>query len=392
MHVSRQVPRRLEPSPALDGLRALAVVMVIGLHVGLLDAGYVGVDLFLPLSGFLITVLIHEEWERTGEISLRRFYERRVRRLLPALLLLLAGYALLMIVLDPFHGQWSTGRLLATTLGLVNNWAATLAPRHGAVLGALSPTWTLAQEGQFYLLWPPVLLGLLRLRLRPRTVLALLAVAIAALLVAEPLVERAYPVYNAYTSPLSRGAELLFGCAAGIVWRERLVPGPLRSPVAGWAFLAGLIFIVATGKPSVPAWYLTAGGLSALLVINLLSGSDPCPRARPTGGGWDPARSLLRRLLAWRPLAYTGRISYAIYLFHVPIYYLVWSYVPVHPTYLYWPVVLALSSGAAALSWTLVESPILRRSRPGVGSRRRPVRLAHPHRLANATGQGPVTR
>jgi peptidoglycan/LPS O-acetylase OafA/YrhL len=336
---------------------------------------------FLPLSGFLITLLVYEEWERTGGVSLRRFYERRVRRLLPALVLLLGAYALVMIVLDPFHGQWSTGRLLATTLVFVNNWATTLAARHGAVLGPLSPTWTLAQEGQFYLLWPPVLVGLLRFRLRPRTVLALLAVTIVALLSAEPLAERLYAGYNAYTSPLDRGAELLFGCAAAIVWRERLVPVPLRWPATGWALVAGLAFVVATGKPSIPAWYLTAGALSALLVVNLLSVRDPGREAGSPGGARSAAWSLLG-LLAWPPLAYTGRISYGIYLFHVPIYYLVWTYAPVHPAYLYWPVVFALSCGVAALSWTLVESPILRRSRPRSGPRPRPVRLAHPPRLA----------
>jgi peptidoglycan/LPS O-acetylase OafA/YrhL len=382
MHSTRQGSRRLGRRPALDGLRALAVILVVGIHVGLLAAGYVGVDVFLPLSGFLITALIYEEWERTGGISLRRFYERRVRRLVPALVLLLAAYALVMIVLDPFHGQWSTGRLLATTGLFVNNWVTTLAPRHGAVLGALSPTWTLAQEGQFYLLWPPVLLGLLRLHLRPRTVLAVLAVAIAALLTADPFAERLYAGYNAYTSPLDRSAELLFGCAAAIVWRERLVPVPLRWPVLGWALVAGLAFVVATGEPSDPVWYLTAGALSALLVVNLLSVPDPGRGAGTPGRARSAARSLLVRLLAWRPLAYIGRISYGIYLFHVPIYYLVWTYVPVHPVYLYWPVVFALSCGVAALSWTLVESPILRPSRSRGAPRWRPARLGRPRQLA----------
>jgi peptidoglycan/LPS O-acetylase OafA/YrhL len=382
MHSPAQRPRRLERRPEVDGLRALAIMLVIGIHVGLLAAGYVGVDIFLPLSGFLITALVYEEWERTGEVSLRRFYERRVRRLLPALVLLLAAYALMMAVLDPFHGQWSTSRLLATTLLFVNNWVATFAPRHGVVLGPLSPTWTLAQEGQFYLLWPPVLLGLLRLRLRPGTVLALLAVAIVGLLAADQLVERLDAVYNVYTSPLDRGAELLFGCAAAIVWRERLVPVALRWPATGWALLAGLAFLVATGKPSVPAWYLTAGALSALLVVHLLSVPDPkrVPGSPSRGRGAGRLLGLLLGLLSWRPLAYTGRISYGIYLFHVPIYYLLWTYLPVQPAYLYWPVVFALSCGVAALSWHLVESPMLSPSRPRGGPRRRRSRL--PRQLA----------
>jgi peptidoglycan/LPS O-acetylase OafA/YrhL len=382
MDSRRQGPRRLARRPALDGLRAVAVMLVIGIHVGLLAAGYIGVDVFLPLSGFLITALVYEEWERTGGTSLRHFYERRLRRLLPALVLLLVAYAVVMLGLDPFHGQWSTGRLVVTTLLFVNNLVATLAPRHGAVLGPLAPTWTLAQEAQFYLLWPPVLLGLLRLRLPPRTVLALLAVAIVALLVAEPVAEHLYPAYNAYTSPLDRSAELLFGCAGAIAWRERLLPVPLGWRITGWTLVAGLALIVATEQPSVPAWYLTAGALSTLLVVNLLSVPDSgCGAGSPSGQqstGW----SLLGRFLAWPPLAYTGRISYGIYLFHVPIYYLVWTFVPLHPAFLYGPVIFALSYGSAALSWTLVESPILHRPRPRGAPGRRPARPRHPRRLA----------
>jgi peptidoglycan/LPS O-acetylase OafA/YrhL len=366
----------------LDGLRAVAVVLVIGIHVGLLAAGYIGVDVFLPLSGFLITALLYEEWDRTGEISLRRFYERRVRRLLPALLLLLGGYALVMIVLDPFHGQWPTGKLIATTLMLVNNWATTLGPRHGAALGALSPTWTLAQEGQFYLLWPPVLLMLLRWHLRPRTVLALLVVTMLALLVADPIAQHAYAHYNAYTSPFNRSAELLLGVAAAIVWREHLVPSPLRWSITGWILVGGLAFVVASAKPSIPTWYMVAAALSAMLILNLLSQHEPTSDSHPRRLAPAAVRSLLTRALSSRPLTYTGKISYGIYLFHVPIFYLVWTYAPVGPTYLYLPIVFGLSFIAAAASWELVESPILRRARP----RRRLIpsaaRLADHRRLA----------
>jgi len=347
----------------LDGLRGVAVMLVIAIHVGLLTAGYIGVDVFLPLSGFLITVLLYEEWERTGEISLRHFYGRRVRRLLPALLLLVGGYGLVMIVLHPFHGQWPTGKLTATTLLLVNNWATTLAPRHGEVLGALSPTWTLAQEGQFYLLWPPILWTLLRLRLGPRAILALLVLAIVALLAADPIAQHAYVNYNPYSSPLNRGAELLFGSAAAIVWRERLVPSPLRWPITGWILIGGLACMVAAAKPSLPRWYLTAAALSALLVVNLLSQTEP-PRD-PGARRWTPAtvRSLLGRALSWSPLAYAGKISYGIYLFHLPLYYLVLTYAPVGPRYLYWPIVFGLSVIAATASWQLVESSVTRSSR-----------------------------
>jgi peptidoglycan/LPS O-acetylase OafA/YrhL len=362
----RHAPRRLGRRPALDGLRAVAVMLVIGVHVGLLVAGYIGVDLFLALSGFLITALLYEQWERTGEISLGRFYERRARRLLPALVLLLAGFAVVTLVLHPFQVLWPLTRLIATTLLCANNWVSTLNPQHGSVLGALSPTWTLAQEVQFYLLWPPVLWGLLRLRVRPRQMLALLAVAIVALLVAGGLARHAYAAYNAYTSPFNRGAELLLGSAAAIVWRERLVPSPLRWPLIGWALVGVLVYVVAAGKPSDPVWYMSGAVIGALMIINLLSA--------PEGRG-----HVLERVLGSRPLAYTGKVSYGIYLFHVPIYYMVWTYARVGSVYLYWPIVFALSLATAAASWELIESPVLRGT-----WRRRGAPLAYVRRLASA--------
>lgn len=341
-------------------------MLVIGIHVGLLAAGYIGVDVFLALSGFLITALLYEQWERTGGISLGRFYERRARRLLPALVLLLAGFALVTLVLHPFPLLWPLTRLIATTLLCANNWVSTLNPHHGSVLGALSPTWTLAQEVQFYLLWPPILLGLLRLRVRPRQVLALLALAIVALLVADGLARHAYAAYNAYTSPFNRGAELLLGAAAAVVWRERLVPSPLRWPLTGWALVGALVYVVAAGKPSDPIWYMTGAVIGALLIVNLLSG----PEART---------HVLERVLGSRPLAYTGKVSYGIYLFHVPIYYMVWTYAPVRSVYLYWPIVFALSLATAAASWELIESRVLRGS-----WRRGGAPLAYVRRLALA--------
>ena len=225
---------RLGRRPALDGLRGLAVMAVIGVHLGLIAGGYVGVDVFFALSGFLITALLYEEWDRTGTIELRRFYKRRGRRLLPALLALLAGFAIVVLVLHPFAGLWPLGRLIASTLLAANNWVTALVPRHGQVLGALMPTWTLSQEVQFYLLWPLALWWLLRRRARPRAILAMLAVAMLVLFGAGALMSHAYSAYNSYTSPFDRGAELLLGCAAAIVWREGLVPAPLRWPVVGW--------------------------------------------------------------------------------------------------------------------------------------------------------------
>src|SRR6516165_9018854 len=114
--------RRLGQRPALDGVRGIAVLLVIAVHVGLLDSGDIGVDVFFPLSGFLITALLYEEFERHGALSLRRFYARRARRLLPALTMLVVAFAVLSRLVHTFSATWPRGTLAASTLLFANNW------------------------------------------------------------------------------------------------------------------------------------------------------------------------------------------------------------------------------------------------------------------------------
>src|ERR1700685_2196804 len=104
MDTRRDEPRRLGHRPVLDGLRGVAILLVMLTHTSVLPNGYVGVDLFFALSGFLITTLLYEEWDRAGSISLRRFYGRRARRLLPALALLIAVALLVNVLCYPMTG------------------------------------------------------------------------------------------------------------------------------------------------------------------------------------------------------------------------------------------------------------------------------------------------
>jgi len=345
--------------------------MVICLHVGLLAGGYIGVDIFFALSGFLITTLLYEEWERSGAISLRRFYECRGRRLLPALWLLVAGFIVLVLAVNPFAGLWPLGSLVTTTLLFANNWVTALAPTHGRVLGALVPTWTLAQEVQFYLLWPVALSILLRFGARPPAVLCLLALAVGTLFATAPLVRDAYPDYNPYTDPLARGAELLLGAGAAVAWRARLMPKVLRSTAAGWALAGGLIAVLVAATP-IPeqSTYLSAAALAALLISNLLSGSRRPGRLSVLRPGQLSDRCVLSGFLSSRPLLATGRISYGLYLYHLPIYCLLWHYVPGRSPYIYAPTVLAASYAAAALSWWAIERPAIH-GRGAAGTRAR---------------------
>jgi peptidoglycan/LPS O-acetylase OafA/YrhL len=370
--------RQLGQRPALDGVRGVAVVLVIAVHVGLLRSGDIGVDVFFPLSGFLITALLYEEWERHGALSLRRFYARRARRLLPALTMLMVAFAVLSRLVPTFSATLPRWTLVGTTSLFANNWVATFSPAHGRALGPLSPTWSLAQEGQFYLLWPVVLAILLRWRRRTSFVLGVLGVSILVLVAAVPLVRHAYSAYGAYTSPLDRSAELLLGCAAAILWRERLLPSLFRRPIIGWVALAGLVGVLAEGTKPQHTSYLAAAVLATLLILSLLTDSQ-------TGSVSDrPLRRIARRAggvlsaaLGSTPLRSTGKVSYAIYLYHLPIYYLLMNYAPGRSHYFYGAIVLALSLLAAACSWNFLESPINHGITPGARVLTRVTRRHH---------------
>jgi len=361
-----QPARRLGRRPALDGVRGVAVLLVIAVHVGLLDSGDIGVDVFFPLSGFLITALLYEEWERHGVLSLRGFYARRARRLVPALIVLVVAFAALSRLVHTFSASMPRGPLVGSTLLFANNWVATLSAAHGRALGPLSPTWSLAEEGQFYLLWPAVLAVLLRWRRRTSFVLGTLGVSILVLLAVVPLVRHAYPAYNAYTSPLDRSAELLLGSAAAILWRERLLPSLLGRSITAWLALAGLAFVLAQAGTPQRTPYLAAALLATLLMVSVLSrdqtdsasGRSPRRLAGRAGGALSAA-------LSSTPVRFTGKISYGICLYHLPIYYLLLNYAPGRSHYFYGAVVLAASLLAAACSWKLLESPIIHGGAPG---------------------------
>src|SRR5438874_2564773 len=156
MSEGRQPARSLGYQPALDGLRAVAVLAVFGFHATSsgVPGGYVGVDLFFVLSGFLITSLLLEERVRTGRVRLSWFYARRFLRLAPALVALLLCYVLC-------YGLWKGDRwptaLKSAGLAAVylSNWARSLGVND---MGWVGHTWSLSVEEQFYLLWPPLLL------------------------------------------------------------------------------------------------------------------------------------------------------------------------------------------------------------------------------------------
>jgi glycosyltransferase XagB len=325
----------------LDGVRGLALLSVLANHGGVFPAGFIGVDIFFVLSGFLITVLLCQEWDRYGRIDWWGFYLRRFRRLAPALAVLVAAVLVvqrcgLAVAVMPLPLQ------VLTTFGSVNNWVVAFAPQ---ALGLLTPTWTLAQETQFYLLGPLVVVLLLRRRTRPAMQALVLVTVVVALLVTGSAAFGTVGANYGYYDPFARAAEPLLGCLAAVAWRYRLA---ITRPLVHW--LLGVVppllivgFAVATGYPL--AWRLPAATLCAgVWLVHLVSGA---------GGA-------VRGLLEWRPLRYTGQISYGLYLYQEPMDHLAWWLAPESSPSLHTLVMATLSFTVAVPSWYLIERGFLR--------------------------------
>ena len=306
---------------ALDGIRGVAIAAVLADHfLGLPGGGY-GVDLFFVLSGFLITTLLLEEHDE-GAISLRRFYTRRARRLLPAVgaLLLCVG---IVFSVEPVR---DIKLLLAGGL-YFSNIARVIDP---ALLQAspLGHLWSLATEEQFYVLWPPVLIILLRRRARiVRGLLLLFVTLVGYRLLIATLGGGADRIWFA---PDTHADGLVLGCLIAFLRRRGLVVPPWCGYLALGAF-AGLCLTAAPG-PSEP-YLLPAVEAAAAGAILAAPGM---------------------RALAFAPLVWLGMISYSVYLWQQPVHALGQS-----------PFVLPLAILLGWLSYGFVERPF-RRRRSGV--------------------------
>ncbi len=380
MIAQAESPRRLGRRPVLDGLRGLAILLVMLMHTDVLHNGYVGVDLFFALSGFLITSLLYEEWDRDGVIRLQRFYARRARRLLPALGLLIVLALIANAVCYRLTG-WPFALKALASAAFVSNWLA--ATGHASSLGSFSPTWSLAQEEQFYLLWPPVLLLVLRRGAGPRQVAILLAAAIVLLLALAPI-GRGHG-YGIYYSPAARSAELLAGCLAAVAWRHRLARLPECALARLPARMRSVAAAAATGLRSTLAMVLVCLLMGVLLDRALVS-VEAYLSACAIGIGLivlllgAPA-SLPARALSLGPLRFLGRISYGLYLFHLLVRNLVYHYLPAGSVYANAALTFAISIGLATVSWRLVESRLLHGS---ASVRQRKLRERQRHHLQPA--------
>jgi len=348
----------------VQGLRAVAVVAVVLEHVsGWPHGGFVGVDVFFVISGFLITGLLLREHARTGRISLADFYRRRVRRLLPAALVVVAATLLAATVLLPDRRVVGLGIDALHSLAFVANW-------HFAAVGtdyftadgpvsAFQHLWSLSVEEQFYAFWPLLVIVVLGFGLRRpgrpaavsreagtgsgsgrRLVLAAVITALCAASFVWAVVDTAGDPAGAYFSTLTRVWELGLGALAALaVPLTRRLPRAIGTTL-GWLGLVGILasVVVVDGQTAFP------GPWAALPVVATL--------AVVVGGGVPGA--VAPAPLANRVTDYLGAISYSLYLWHFPIVVVIRAVVPEGELLAY-----PLSLGFAVVGHHLVEKPFI---------------------------------
>jgi peptidoglycan/LPS O-acetylase OafA/YrhL len=330
--------------PALDGIRGVAIVVIMGFHGGvfLTSGGFYSLDTFFALSGFLITSLLITEWQQTARIRLGLFWSRRARRLLPGLLVMVLGVVLLNAVLLP-AGTYPTLRADSlSSLFYFANWHFIAdGSNYFNQTGPTPPLihmWSLAVEEQFYLVWPLVVLGVFTLWRSRRVLLVVCVVGALASAAEMGALYSLADVNRVYYGTDTRAQSLLVGAALAVglsLWADRrrrhgvVMPasaerGPAlggdpawvaRTPLGQWAVTAvGLVGVAGSAllwtKVSYNELFAFRGGfLLAALATAAVLFSVVCAQ-----------RSVLARTLSVTPLRFIGRISYEMYLWHYPLF------------------------------------------------------------------------
>jgi len=343
----------------LDGLRGLAILVVLAFHLGGLSGGYLGVDLFFVLSGFLITSLLVHEKETQGSISIRRFWIRRSRRLLPALLffLIVVGGAVLI------YGE--TSRFLRFRNDMVSalfyfaNWRFIFAEYdYWALFSSPSPlvhTWSLAIEEQFYLIWPIIFVWIFsfsRNSFRRLRQIAFSAAIFSAFLFIFMYSQNNEVIPRIYYGTDTRISAILLGATLALAPPQWMSLNPLLErllPFLTWVSVTYLIFswfLLSGDSPFLYQGGLLLNSLSALVIISTI-----LQRRSP----------IISKLLIFLPLRCVGLISYGLYLWHLPIFLLIdenYSWLePVESL----TIKLVLTFSITIASYLLLESPIRKR-------------------------------
>jgi peptidoglycan/LPS O-acetylase OafA/YrhL len=353
--------RGLRYMPALDGLRACAVLAVMLYHadVAWVRGGYFGVDAFFVLSGFLITSLLLGEWNATGRINLRAFWARRARRLLPALAVVVLAvvlYAARAAMPPELHQLRRDG---LSTMFYVANWNQIVSHQSYfqqlAAPSLLRHTWSLAIEEQFYLCWPLAVFVLLRVRRGSGRLLCATIATLAAgsVVLMAVLYRPGHDPSRVYYGTDTRAQSLLVGALLALLLahRHQVTTVRLGRVLHGTALAAAVAlgYLWSTTSDN-DAWQYRGGYLLAAVLVAVVIASVTQP------GDHGP----LGRLLSWAPLRAVGMISYGLYLWHWPVYvYLSRDRTGLNDAPLLL-VRLAVTFAVATASFCLVERPVRR--------------------------------
>ena len=323
---------------ALDGVRGIAIAAVIAVHYFNVPGGFYGVDLFFVLSGFLITTLLIEEFDRRDAVSLGAFYRRRARRLLPALGVLLAAVAVAGASYPP-----QTLGLLIVAGGLYCANIVRLLGHADFLTGKpISHLWSLAQEEQFYFVWPPILAATLQRRPSNRAMtMALSGLACALIAYRVGLAWSGADWHRLYYGPDTHADGMVIGAVAAFARRQGVRVWAWVGPLG----LIVLLMVFGVGRQTV-GWSLVGLPLvevSAAFLI--LAAAEP---------------GTFGRLLAFGPLAYLGAISYSLYLWQQ---FSLWEteWITQHPHK--WAA-LVIATMFTLASYYFVERPFRRRRLP----------------------------
>jgi peptidoglycan/LPS O-acetylase OafA/YrhL len=338
--------------PALDGVRAIAVGLVVLFHTDygqeLMPGGAVGVDLFFILSGFLITLLLLRESQVRGRISIPGFYRRRILRILPVFIVVLVCYIGAALVASS-GAQQREMLSAAVRAGLYfsNLYAAA---GHSLQVG-IALAWSLAVEEQFYLVWPLLLTGLLLFGNRRAVMMGTLVIAVGSTLERVTLLAGGTPWYRLYYAPDIRAAELAAGaCAAALlVYHRESVAWLARHTDLLGLIAAGLLVAMSVFAAPQRSLLYTAGATLLIVAVPLFL------TASSLGEG-----SKSSRLLTTRPFRWIGLISYSLYFWSGEAFLLVHLHHGSLRRIEYTPLAILLGLLLASISYYVVERPFLR--------------------------------
>jgi peptidoglycan/LPS O-acetylase OafA/YrhL len=335
----------------IDGLRAIAVLAVVIFHLfeGVLAGGYLGVDIFFVISGYLITLILVRECEQ-GRFSLARFYERRIRRIIPALaflILVVTGLAVLLLLPGDLTGY---GKSVLATFAFVSNiwfWRDTNYFSAEAHTKPLLHTWSLGIEEQFYIFFPLLVFAVMRMGRRRALFWLVVALSVVSYLLTVVVLQRNLAIVAFYLLP-TRAWELGIGAILAMARPGQPRGGASTTLIA----LLGIVFIAASCvwvTPSLLAPLPAATFACAGTAMLIWAGQAANPVAR---------------LLSTSPMRGVGLISYSFYLWHWPLYVFAAYYLIRHPTPLESMGLLVAGIAVSAFSWHFVERPFRQKAMP----------------------------